>query len=211
MIAAARRRVGATDAVAYHLGRFEEVDLPEGAFAAAFSATAFHWVDPSVGWAKVASCLQPGGLLALLTYVHLRDGESDAVEAEFRAVVEKHAPHVTERWSEPRTADELVEGAYERRGNASAVWDWVMFDGVCGLTVEEAAGLFDDVEFTSEVTIQESSADELIARVRTTSLYFRIDASRRRAFEDDNRRAVEQNGGTVRATIANVLMTARRR
>jgi len=210
MIAAARRRVGPTDAVAYHLGRFEEVDLPQTAFAAAFSATAFHWVDPSVGWAKVASHLEPGGLLALLTYVHVRDEESAAVQSEFRAVVERHAPDITEQWREPRTFDELVDGARARGGNVSAVWDWVMDDGLCGLTVKRAADLFEDVEFASEVTIQESTADELIARLRTTSLYFRVDAARRAAFEADNRRVVEQNGGTVRATIANVLTTARR-
>src|ERR1700741_2434946 len=32
MIAAAQRRVGATDAVRFHLGRFEDVDLPMDAF-----------------------------------------------------------------------------------------------------------------------------------------------------------------------------------
>jgi hypothetical protein len=34
MIAAARRRLGETDAVAFHLGRFEDVDLAEQAFDA---------------------------------------------------------------------------------------------------------------------------------------------------------------------------------
>jgi SAM-dependent methyltransferase len=211
MIAAARRRVGPTDAVAYHLGRFEEVDLPEGAFAAAFSATAFHWVDPSIGWAKVASLLEPGGLLALLTYIHLRDDESPEIERDLRAVVEKHAPHVTEQWREPRTLDELVAGVRARSRNVSAAWDWVMSDGMCSLTVEEAAGLFGDVDFSSEVKLQESTADEMIARIRTTSLYFRIDSARRAAFEDDSRRVVEQRGGIQRATVANVLLTARRR
>ena len=46
--------------MSFRIGRFEDVELPSGAFAAAFSATAFHWVDPSVGWAKVARLLQPG-------------------------------------------------------------------------------------------------------------------------------------------------------
>jgi hypothetical protein len=49
MLAFAQRRVGATDAVAFHLSAFEELDLPLGAFDAVFSATAFHWVDPAVG------------------------------------------------------------------------------------------------------------------------------------------------------------------
>ena len=31
------------------------------------SATAFHWIDPEVGWAQAARLLRPGGWLALLT------------------------------------------------------------------------------------------------------------------------------------------------
>jgi len=34
-----------------------------------FSATAFHWVDPAVSWAKAARLLHPGGVLALLSHV----------------------------------------------------------------------------------------------------------------------------------------------
>ena len=63
MIAVAQRRVGKTDAVSFHLGRFEDVDLPDKSFDAVFSATAFHWVDPAVGWAKAAAYLRIGGLL----------------------------------------------------------------------------------------------------------------------------------------------------
>jgi ubiquinone/menaquinone biosynthesis C-methylase UbiE len=61
MIEAARRRLGETDAVTFHVGRFEDVRLPAHAFDAVFSATAFHWVDPDVSWAKAASHLKPGG------------------------------------------------------------------------------------------------------------------------------------------------------
>ena len=53
----------------YALSRFEDVELPCGAFDAAFSATAFHWIDPAIGWAKVADVLQPGGVFALLTHM----------------------------------------------------------------------------------------------------------------------------------------------
>ena len=46
MIEQAKRRVGGNDDVRFHIGRFEDVALPEAAFDALFSATAFHWVDP---------------------------------------------------------------------------------------------------------------------------------------------------------------------
>jgi ubiquinone/menaquinone biosynthesis C-methylase UbiE len=210
MVAAARRRLGATDAVTFHIARFEDVSLPKEAFDAAFSATAFHWVDPDVGWTKAASHLKPRGLLALLTHVGVLDKDSRGFEDEFLAVLTKHAPGVSEEWRLPHELDTILAGAHARRDNASEVWDWLMGDGRHNLAVPEAASLFDDVEVASEVASIEESADQLLALLRTTSLYFRIEPARREAFEEDERRVVERIGGTVHTSLATVLMTARR-
>src|SRR5438132_3368117 len=59
LVEIARRHVEGMD-VHFHLSRFEDVELPEGSFDGLFSATAFHWIDPAVGWAKVARLLRPG-------------------------------------------------------------------------------------------------------------------------------------------------------
>jgi len=48
--------------------RFEDAALPIGYFRAVFSASALHWVDPTVGWRKIAGALADGGTLALLSY-----------------------------------------------------------------------------------------------------------------------------------------------
>jgi hypothetical protein len=63
---------------------------------------------------------------------------------------------------------------------------------------------------TSVATL-EQTAEQLRDHFRTTSLYFRIDPERREAFEADDRRLVEELGGTVRFSLAAILMTARRR
>ncbi len=73
MIEQAKRRVGGGDSIRFHVGRFEDVAFPEEAFEAVFSAIAFHWVDPLIGWTKAASHLRPGGLLALLAYMTVLD------------------------------------------------------------------------------------------------------------------------------------------
>jgi SAM-dependent methyltransferase len=210
MIAAAKRRIGAADAATFHVGRFEDLALPLDAFDAVFSATAFHWIEPAVGWVKVASHLRPGGMLALLVYTGLRDDDSDAAERLFLDNLETHAPELAAEWRPPRDLETILSGAHERRGNASAVWDWVMTDGKHELAVPEAAGLFDDVEVATEAAAIEHTADEALAQLRTTSLYFRIPAARRTAFEADYRRAVERLGGTFRFSVVTVLMTARR-
>jgi SAM-dependent methyltransferase len=210
MIAAARRRLGATDAVTFHVGRFEDVDLPEGAFDAVFSATAFHWVDPDIGWAKAASHLKPRRLLALLSHLTLRDEQTAGIQDELRAVLFKHAPDVAAGWHPPRELDAVLAGIPDRRLNASEVWDWLISAGQHRVAVPAAADLFVDVEVKIEVGEVEETADDLIAHYRTTSLYHRVDPARRQALERDDRLVIERHGGTIRWPLAVVLMTARR-
>jgi ubiquinone/menaquinone biosynthesis C-methylase UbiE len=65
MVEAARRNV--PDPLArFRACSFEEF-VASGRFDLIVSATAFHWVDPAVGWAKAARLLRPGGWLALLS------------------------------------------------------------------------------------------------------------------------------------------------
>jgi ubiquinone/menaquinone biosynthesis C-methylase UbiE len=209
MIEAARKRVGANDSVRFHVTRFEDVNLPEAAFAALFSATAFHWLDPEVAWRKAASHLEPGGMLALLTHIGLQDERSAEANEGFRALLQKHAPEVAEALGPHRDLETILAGVDERRGNASAVWDWVMGEKH-GLAVADAGSPFADVDLVTVVERIERTADELHAHFRTTSLYFRIDPARRQAFLDDDRRLLERLGGTVEFVEAAVLLTARR-
>ena len=209
MIAFAERRVGSAPHVRFHVARFEDVDLPAGAYAALFSATAFHWVDPHVGWRKAAALLEPGGVLALLMHAHVRDERSDEQERGFREILRRHAPEVEETLPPLRDLEELLAGAGARRANASAAWDWLMGEAH-ELSVPEAADLFADVELTTTVERVEQTADELWAQFRTTSLYFRIDPPRRAAFEADDRRHLEHLGGSLTSSQAAILLTARR-
>src|SRR5581483_2524258 len=53
--------------------RLEEATLPPRSYAAAFSASAFHWIDPDVSWRRVAEALVPGGTLALISHFALQE------------------------------------------------------------------------------------------------------------------------------------------
>jgi len=67
MVATARRAVGEAGAgVDWRVTAFEDLDAPGGSFGLVVSATAFHWIDPDVGWAKAARLLRPGGWLAVI-------------------------------------------------------------------------------------------------------------------------------------------------
>ena len=66
MIAAARRSLRGSP-VLFQVVSFEELDAPAASFDLIISATAFHWVDPEVKFAKSARLLKADGWLALLS------------------------------------------------------------------------------------------------------------------------------------------------
>jgi SAM-dependent methyltransferase len=210
MIATARRRVGDATNVRFHHGRFEDVALPEDAYDAVFSATAFHWVEPEVGWEKAAAHLRDRGLLALLVYAGVSHDGSEVVDREFRAVLEEHVPELVDGWPPMRDLDTLLRDARAARANVSAVWDSIMFEGTHGLTVDAAAALFEHVEVDHVLTWRDWTADELIALHRTTSLHARIPDELRSVVEEGDREVAARHGGSVRWWSANALVTARR-
>ena len=204
MIAFARRRVGEDAAVVFHLGRFEDVELPPGSFDAVLSATAFHWVEPAVGWAKAASLLPPGGTLALLSHLELRS----RLAQEFRDALTRRVPEVTADW--PPLCDEadLRAGAEERRGDIAALWTWLGYHDVRD---PAAADLFGDAEVTFVPVPREETAAELWAVFETTSLYHRLQPDVRSAFRADVERLAGAAGGTVRSLQLAAAAAARRR
>jgi SAM-dependent methyltransferase len=209
MTEAARRRLGETDKVRFHPGRFEDLVLPRDEFEAVFSGAAFHWVDPTVGWAKAASHLRADGLLALLGYQTVWNEQSAETDRLFTALVQTHAPEIADRMRPDRHLDALLTGAEERRGNVSAVWDWIS-RGDTSLEVEEAARLFDKVEIDVADARLEQSADEFLGYLRTTSFYFGIDPGHRVPFEHGTRVMFEHIGGRLRSTWLFTLVTAQR-
>jgi trans-aconitate methyltransferase len=53
---------------------FEEWKLPAEPFDIVVSASAFHWLDPEVGFSKAALALKPGGVLTIVHAHHVKGG-----------------------------------------------------------------------------------------------------------------------------------------
>jgi ubiquinone/menaquinone biosynthesis C-methylase UbiE len=202
LIEIARRRVGESSA-RFHVARFEDVALPDDTFEAAFSATAFHWVDPAVGWSKAARLLRPGGVLALLTYVGGLNLEPE-VELGFLAAWREVLPEAA-TW-EARDAKAIWQGAEARRDNVSELWAWLERREIAS---PEAAELFEDVTLAKVASEREATAAEGLAFVRTTSSYLRLDPSLQKLLEQRLASVVEDAGGTYRSTTFDTLVTAR--
>jgi SAM-dependent methyltransferase len=56
------------------VGSFEAWELPAQKFDAVMCASAFHWLDPEIRYAKCARALRRGGALAILHVHHVRGG-----------------------------------------------------------------------------------------------------------------------------------------
>ncbi len=205
MIEVARRRVNDSELVRFHLGRFEDVSLPVELFDAVFSGSAFHWVDPSVGWAKAATLLRPGGTLALLQPIGVRDEADGTAVEELHEAFARLAPEIAAERPALRDLATIRAGVEARRENMSEVWSWLAHPG---LAVSEAAKLYGPATFTAVRRIKRHSAEELWALFETTALYHRLDSQARVALQAEDARIIERAGGTLRSTQLVVLVTA---
>ncbi|MGH9058788.1 MAG: class I SAM-dependent methyltransferase [Acidimicrobiales bacterium] len=74
------------------VGAFEDVDLPGESFDLVFSATAWHWIDPRVGYPKAVSLLAFGGALVLATNAHVAGGTQSEIAGQMAGRVGQTAP-----------------------------------------------------------------------------------------------------------------------
>jgi SAM-dependent methyltransferase len=202
LIEVARRSVPERS-VRFHQARFEDVELPPAAFPAVFAATSFHWVDPAVGWSKVASLLVPGGVFALLTHAggFLR-GELDA---DISRVWVEVSPATGD--FDPVDDQTLWGGVDERLGDVSELWSWLTFHDLAG---PNAAELFEDVQVLRERLEQTLTIPEYLDRIRTSNYYLHLAPAEQQRLDEGLTAAIEKHGGTYPVTSSATLVTARR-
>ncbi len=187
--------------------RFEDAALPSAYFRAAFSASALHWVDPAVGWRKIAGTLAPGGTLALLSYFGVDEPRSRGDQDAMLAAIAKVAPDIAAGWPVYRDIDGTLAGVERRRGNVSEVWAWL---GSYDMAQDDAARLFGDVQVALVPKLVEQTASELNATFRTMSYYARLSPPQREALAQECEAIYARLGRPVRASVVTALVTARR-
>ena len=187
--------------------RFEDAALPSGYFRAVFSASALHWVDPAVGWRKIAGALAAGGTLALLSYFGVDEPRSRDDQVAMLAAIAKVAPDIAAGWPVYRDIDGTLAGVERRRGNVSEVWAWL---GSYDMAQDDAARLFGDVQVALVPKLVEQTASELNATFRTMSYYARLSPSQREALAQECEAIYARLGRPVRASVVTALVTARR-
>ena len=86
--AAARRNLAGFDAEVVQ-ARFEDWDPAGQLYDLVFAATAWHWVDPTVGYHKAAEALVPEGHLAIWGATHVIPYEGDTFFVDIQPVYDE--------------------------------------------------------------------------------------------------------------------------
>ena len=163
-------------------------DRSVSSFGLVFAATAWHWIDPAVKYAKAAALLRPGGHLAFWEAVHVTPAGGDPFFAELQDVY-----------------DEIGEGAPPGH----------VFQKPETLASFEAdiaaSGLFTDIviwRFDWEIRY---SAEEYIRLIGTFSSHIAMEPWQRdRLYGEIRRRLARRPDGLVRRHWGGVLHVARK-
>ena len=87
----------------------------------------------------------------------------------------------------------------------SELWAWL---AQRELATAEAAELFGDARVSSVRIERDEAADDVLAFIRTTSSYLRLDAARRQLLEQRLTEVIARAGGTYRSTEHATLVSA---
>jgi SAM-dependent methyltransferase len=207
LIALARQNLAGAGQTEFVNAQFEDASLSRERYAAVFSASAFHWVDPKVSWQQAADVLVPGGTLALVQYCGLEEPQTKPDQDAVLAAIRKIAPDAADNWPAYRDLDATLAGMEQRRGNVSQVWAWL---GSYDIAQDYAGRLFGDVQVAVTPKLVEQTPDQLNAVLRTMSFYARLSSDQRQALEREYQAIYERLGRPIRASTIAVLVTAQR-
>jgi len=185
----ARRRLADYPSVQVVHADFHDWEPEPGSFDMFFSASAFHWIEPEVGYPKAHRALRPGGLLALV-WNHATPGRRGGPRRfweETDALYRRYAPSIASAEPQPRR-----RGPYPRREIA-------------------ASGLFGTVERLTWRRSLSYDADGYLALLGTYSDHLTLPADQRSELFAALRRLIDERfEGRVRREHETVLYLARR-
>jgi SAM-dependent methyltransferase len=106
LAAMARRKLALYPRVKVHTSSFEDWPLPNEAFDLVISAQAFHWIDPTISYAKVGHALRTAGTVALFWNLPVIGSDSGDFLRAVQEVYRKEAPELSQgRLARPSEED----------------------------------------------------------------------------------------------------------
>jgi SAM-dependent methyltransferase len=194
LAARARTNLAAYPNVTVTVGAFEAVDLPDDHYDVVFSATAFHWIDPAVSYARAARVLCSGGSLVLVTNAPVTGGTEDVLH------------DTTNPWRPPSVAD--VVHAAHAGGDIAAVWTRAEKSYT---TAPDVGARFEPPVVRSYPWIATYDTAGYLGLMSTQSSYLLMDDAQREEMLRATAALVDERlGGVVTKQFVAVCATARR-
>ena len=184
------------------LGKFEEVEFDGRVFDLVVAATAFHWIDPDVGYSKAASLLRPGGRLALLSHRVVAGRFAE----ELDDVIASCSP--TFPLASGRTASSEIERV--SRSDASDVSAVLAAVEGPGTRAAGAGRWFGLAETSWLEWDQVLTAPQLLASMRATTVWASLPSEERIRLQQGLSELVERHGGRFPRRRVTFLVMARR-
>ena len=168
---------------------FEDWDPGARLFDIVFAATAWHWIDPGLRYAKAAQALRPGGALAFTTGAHAFPPDVDPFFLEIHDAYRAIGMPWRGPWPPP-PPDETPDARAEI----------------------EASGLFEDVQVARYLWTDEHDADSHVALMQTASDHRLLPPDKRDWLFSEMRRLIAARpGGRIVRHQLTILHVARRK
>lgn len=180
---------GHASALQIQISRFEDADLPDGAFDLGVAATSFHWLDQPLALKRVATSLRPGGWWAMWWNMYGEVFDIDPFHEATKHLLQ--GPGIAQTMSDATQPFALDADARQR--------DLL------------ATGAFSDIDFTLIRRVVPFDAEATAGLYRTFSgIASRPAVERERITAGLARIVDEEFGGTVERTVLTPIHTARR-
>jgi SAM-dependent methyltransferase len=169
------RKLAGFRRVAVVNARFEDWQPGGERFDIVFAVSSWHWLDPQTRYARAASLLKPGGVLAFTWTGHVFPPDSDPF---FQA----------------------IQSSYKALGVAGMDWPPPPPDEIPDSRNEiEQSGYFTDVRVTRHILVDEFTANQYIALMSTASDHRLMEQAKRESLFAEMRRLIDDRpGGRIR-------------
>ncbi|GGZ20039.1 class I SAM-dependent methyltransferase [Streptomyces nitrosporeus] len=171
----AAERYSSDRRVSVHGARFEDW-VTTRQYDCVFSASAFHWADPSVSYEKAAAFLKPTGILAFISYTDVIGDESWEETAEgIREIYRTHAPNLTPPFG-TRTFDDLTSTLRQPEATIAQALEYVEFGTARAVEVLPMKHLFASPQVLIERQDRAFTSDSIVAALASYGGFRGLDA-----------------------------------
>jgi SAM-dependent methyltransferase len=171
--------------VKIHNASFEQWEGTKKNYDLAISATAFHWIDPKVGYPKVSALLKDNAPIGFF-WTHHVPGKGEIYD-EISKCYQKHAPHLD--YNNTNQVEDIIK---ER----------------ISLTTE--TGLFEDLVVKRYEWFERYTSDDFISLFNTNSAHQVLEKSIRDNLFKDIKEVIERHGNEILKPQFVVLYLARK-